>query len=197
MRLLAPPRPPLVTAAIRQARIWCAGHEIDDAPAFAHAARVAATLDHHVPDLDPRWLCAALLHDSPEFVPAGTGLDAALAVYGGDVPRIVRALQAEHQALDKPDPPIDVTDQAVLSVSTADKIVAISSLLRRAAVSGDEPGFWAARPLLRGLTGWFSRYQQAGAGRVPQPMTTRLAALLNQLDHTIHSGQPRVDGTPR
>lgn len=190
MRLLAPPRPPLVAAAIRQAHDWCAGHVIDGAPAFAHAARVAASLDRHVPDLDPQWLAAALLHDAPEFAPASVDLDATLATFGGQVPRIVRALEAEHSALDEPDPPVDVTDPAVLHVSTADKIVAIGSLLRRAAASGDEPGFWASRPLLRGLTGWFRRYQQAGAGRVPTSMTSRLGDLLDQLDRSIRQQCP-------
>jgi hypothetical protein len=46
-------RHPTIHAALALARRWCVGRIIDDAPALAHAVKVAATLHRHVPDPDP------------------------------------------------------------------------------------------------------------------------------------------------
>ena len=78
MTVLTPPRHPLIDNALADARRWCAGQVIDDRPALAHAARVAVTLGEHVTDPAPELIAAALLHDSPEFAPAGIDLDAVL-----------------------------------------------------------------------------------------------------------------------
>jgi (p)ppGpp synthase/HD superfamily hydrolase len=95
--VLTPPRHPLIDRALADARRWCAGQVIDDRPALTHAARVAVTLGEHVAHPAPELIAAALLHDSPEFAPAGIDLDAALGHrYGREVVRIVRALEAEH-----------------------------------------------------------------------------------------------------
>lgn len=101
MSVLTKPRHPTVDTALALARTWCAGHVIDDAPALGHAIRVALTLDRHVPDAHPELVAAVLLHDSPEFAPAGLTLDELLtARLGPAVTRVVRALEAEHIGLD-------------------------------------------------------------------------------------------------
>jgi len=182
MTALSTPRHPLVEAALADTRAWCAGRVIDDRPSLVHAVRVAATLDQHVPSAAPDLIAAALLHDAPEFAPPGTALDAVLtARYGPDVPRIVHALHVEHVALDQPDPPIRVDDHAVLVTSTADKIVALTSLLRRARASGNPDGFFTVRPALLRLLPHFHAYHSAGSGRVPVSMSTHLDAVLTTL----------------
>lgn len=136
------PRHPTVDTALALARTWCVGHVIDDAPALGHAIRVALTLDRHVPDAHPELVAAVLLHDSPEFAPHSVNLDELLtARLGPAVSRVVRALEAEHIGLDTipGGPPIPIGDPWVLHASAADKIVALTSMLRRAATASDPP----------------------------------------------------------
>jgi len=191
MTALSTPRHPLVNQALADARVWCAGRIIDDRPALVHAVRVAATLDQHVSGAAPDLIAAALLHDAPEFAPPGTELDAVLnARYGPEVPRIVNALHVEHVALDQPDPPILVHDQVVLLASTADKIVALTSLLRRARASGDVNSFFTRRVALLRLLPHFRAFQHAGSGRVPAGMSTHLDAVLNTLDRAPPARPP-------
>lgn len=183
MSVLTLPRHPLVDAALAQARTWCAGRVIDDAPALAHAVKVTTTLSRHVPGLDPQLAAAALLHDAPEFAPAGLDLDEDLSArFGPTVTRVVRALEAEHRALDQHDPPLADTDADVLVVATADKIVALASLLRRAYVSGDPDGFWTARPALLRLRGYLHDTHHHTVGRVPPSMSDHLGRVLKRLD---------------
>lgn len=183
MTALTPPRHALVEAALADARAWCAGHIIDDQPALVHAVRVARTVSVLYPPAAPWLVAAALLHDSPEFAPAGLDLDEVLiARYGPNVRHVVIALEAEHHRLDHPDPPVLVDDVAVLLVSTADRIVAFTSLLRRAARSGDPNGFFARRTALLRLLPYFRRCQQAGQGRVPAVMSEQLDAVLTRLE---------------
>jgi (p)ppGpp synthase/HD superfamily hydrolase len=180
--VLRPPRHRLVEHSLAQARCWCAGQVIDDRPALVHAVRVAVTLGEHVPDPDPELIAAALLHDSPEFAPVEVDLDAVLGQhYGGEVVRIVRALQAEHHALDTNNPITIADDLPVLLASTSDKIVALASLTRRAEKSGDPVGFFAARPALLALLPRFQTFRDAGIGRVPASMTRQLGAVLDTL----------------
>jgi hypothetical protein len=187
MSVLTPPRHPLVDAALAQARTWCAGRVIDNAPALAHAVKVTTTLSRHVPDLDPQLAAAALLHDAPEFAPAGLDLDHALTTrFGPTVTRVVRALEAEHRALDQHDPPPADTDRDVLLVATADKIIALTSLLRRAYASGDPEGFWISRPALLRLRGYFHDTHQHTVGRVPSGMSDHLGRVLKRLDRATH-----------
>lgn len=182
MTLLTPPRPAIVDRALADARRWCSGHVIDERPALVHAVRVAVALGEHVTDPDPKLVAAVLLHDSPEFAPANLDLDAELEHrYGPAVVRIVRALELEHLALDTGHPVTVVDDAAVLLASTADKIVALTSLTRRAAASGDAEGFFAARPALLGLLEHFAQFADAGAGLVPASMTRQLRQVLNTL----------------
>ncbi len=182
MSALSQPRDPLIEQALTDAGFWCHGHVIDDRPALAHAVRVARKLDEHAPGR-PSLICAALLHDSPLFAPDSIDLDAYLTGrYGSEVTRVVRAMQAQHEALDSANPPLLVDDLPVLLTSTADKIVALTSLLHRARLSGDVKGFFDVRqPLLR-LQSYFRQYQQAGAALVPPGMATDLARALDQID---------------
>ncbi len=181
MNVLAKPRHPLIERALADARRWSAGHIIDDRPALAHAAAVAATIGRHVPDAEPTLIAAALLHDVHDFdVP---DLDTALRGYGPRVPYIIDALRAEHAALDGPDPQVMINDPEVRLASTADKIVALASLLRRAHRSGDPDRFFTARPALLRLLDHFHACQQATVGHVPTSMSSALATVLTQLEH--------------
>jgi (p)ppGpp synthase/HD superfamily hydrolase len=180
--VLTPPRHPLIEQALRDAQQWCAGRIIDDRPALAHAARVAVTLGDHVPAPEPGLVAAALLHDAPEFAPRDVDLDAVLTQrYGAEMVRIVRALEAEHYALDNDHPSIAVDDRPVLVASTADKIVALTSLSRRAMLSGNPVRFFAARPALLDLLPHFWQFVNAGIGQVPPSMTTHLGRVLSTL----------------
>lgn len=189
MTVLSKPRDPLISQALADAMQWCAGKVIDDRPALAHAVRVALTIGEHVPHPGPDLIAAALLHDAPELAPPEVDLDVVLCFwYSREVHRIVRALQAEHQALDRLDPPVNVEDPPVLLASTADRIVAFGALLRRANASGDVQGFFAARPGLGVLLPYFWRYQQASVGLVPATMSSVVHGLLGTLTY-IYTAQ--------
>ncbi|MGH3871867.1 MAG: HD domain-containing protein [Pseudonocardiaceae bacterium] len=180
--VLSPPRHPLVEHALRQARQWCAGQTIDDRPALAHAVRVALMLGRHVPDAVPELIVAALLHDAPEFAPPHLDLDRTLGRrYGAEVTQIVRALETVHHALDSAAPIIAVEDLPVLLACTADQIVALESLLRRAQASGDVAGFFTVRPGLLRLLPHFRAFCAAGVGRVPASMSAQLDQVLAAL----------------
>lgn len=182
MSTLSPPQTRVIEQALTDARTFCAGHIIDDRPALVHAVRVAVKLDQHAPGR-PHLICAALLHDSPLFAPAMLDLDAHLTShYGPEVTRIIRAMQAQHEALDSNNPPLLVDDYPVLLATTADKIVALTSLLRRARLSGDTTGFFRTRGALLRLLPHFHAYHRAGATRVPVSMTTELGDVLVRMD---------------
>ncbi|WP_374537115.1 metal-dependent phosphohydrolase [Micromonospora aurantiaca (nom. illeg.)] len=195
MTVLSPPRPVVIERALRDARAWCAGHTIDDRPALAHAVRVAVTIGDHVAAPPPEVIAAALLHDAPELAPASPDVYQVLTTrYGPEIARIIAALQAEHQALDRPHPPIRVDDQSVLLASTADKIVALTSLLRRARATGNVTGFFARRPVLCALLPHFRAFQHAAQPRVPTSMSAHLDAVLAQLEQVttgIHTASTR------
>lgn len=183
MTVLTPPRHPIIDRALRLARVWCAGQVVDDGPALAHAAGVAVTLGEHVPAVSPQLVAATLLHDAPDFAPQGVDLDEVLEFgLGPEVRRVVRALEAEHAALDSPDPPITVDDRPVLLASTADQIVAFTSLAKRAHRSDDVDGFFIARPMLLCLLPHFRARLHAATGRVPATMAVHLDMALTRLD---------------
>ncbi|MEV0428239.1 HD domain-containing protein [Micromonospora sp. NPDC050495] len=183
MTVLSPPRAAAVDRALRDAQRWCSGQAIDGRPALAHAVRVAVTIGDHVPNPDPDLIAAALLHDIPDFAPRTPDIYQVLAAaYGPQVSRIIAALQDEHQALDTSDPPIPVDDLPVLLASTADKIVALTSLLRRAHASGDVAAFLRTRPALLTLLPHFRAFHQAAHPRVPAGMSARLDTALALLE---------------
>ncbi|RKR88426.1 HD domain-containing protein [Micromonospora pisi] len=193
MTVLAAPRHPLVRQALTDARTWCTGQIIDERPALVHAVRVAVTLARHLPGVPPELVAAALLHDAPEFVPPELDLDTILtARYGPEVPRIIRALQVEHHALDQPNPPISTDDRPVLLASTADKIVALASLIRRARASGDPDAFFTARPGLLRLLPHFHGFHQAATGLVPTGMSDQLGYVLDLIDQTAATARTRM-----
>jgi hypothetical protein len=183
MTILAAPRHLIVDRALRLAKVWCAGQVIDDRPALAHAARVAVTLGRHVPDVEPDLVAAVLLHDAPYFAPDCVDLDGVLEIgFSPQVRRIVRALEADHAALDHPNPPVHVDDRPVLLAATADQIVALTSLAWRARRSGDVDAFFTARPMLLQLLPHFHACQEAGVGLVPKTMSDELGAALDLMD---------------
>jgi hypothetical protein len=201
MTVLSAPRHPLISRGLRDSRAWCAGHVIDDRPALAHAVRVAVTIGRYAPGARPYLICAALLHDSPEFAPPDMDLDATLTRrYGPETTRIVRAMEHEHDLLDKGTPTSAVDDVPVLLASTADKIVALSSLLHRARRSGDADRFFRARPALLALLPHFQTFHQAASGRVPPALTDRLASVLISLQRAAraasHSAERHQDSEP-
>jgi putative NIF3 family GTP cyclohydrolase 1 type 2 len=182
LTVLSAPRHPLVTQALRQARQWCTGQVIDERPALAHAVTVAVTLGRHVADPAPDLVAATLLHDAPAFAPPDLDLDLVLGQrYSAEVLRIVRALEMEHHALDLAAPIIIVEDLPVLLASTADKIVALRSLLRRAAACGDVERFFVTRPGLLRLLPHFRACCDAGVGRVPPSMSVQLDQVLQNM----------------
>jgi hypothetical protein len=190
MTVLSAPRPAAIERALGDARTWCAGHTIDDRPALVHALRVAVTIGQHVPAPAQDVIVAALLHDAPDLAPAEPDIYQTLtANYGTEVARIIAALQAEHRALDEPDPPIRVDDQPVLVASTADKIVALTSLLRRADSTGNAPDFFDRRPVLRGLLPHFRAFQRAAHPRLPASMSAHLDAALTPLERATARAQ--------
>ncbi len=194
MTALSPPRHPLISRALDDATAWCAGHTIDDRPALVHAVRVAVTLGRHAPDVGPHLICAALLHDSPEFAPPELDLDATLGRrYGPETTRIVRALQHEHESLDRGSPPVAIDDPPVLLASTADKIVALSSLLHRARRSGDTDRFFAQRPILLALLPHFQTFQQSAHARIPLGMSDHLAGVLVSLQRAASTTRHRPE----
>lgn len=186
-----PPRHRYVDRAMRLARVWCAGHIIDDAPAFTHAVLVARTLVHYVPDVPPHLVAATLLHDAPDFAPAGLPLDPVLNGVGDGVAPIVRALAAEHAAMDAGERP-KLDDLAVVLVSAADKIVAFRSLVERAQRSGDEAGFWARRTALRDLMPIFGEWRDLATPLLPTTMAADLTAAL----HTLAAASSVAPGGP-
>lgn len=187
MSVLTRPRHPTVDTALALARTWCAGHVIDDAPALGHAIRVALTLDRHLPDAPPELIAAALLHDSPEFAPPDLDLDELLtARLGSAVTQIVRALEAEHLGLDTipGGPPIPIADPLVLHVSTADKIVALTSMLCRATTAPDPAAFWRRRATFRALVPYFRAFHTAAAPHLPTDMAADLDLIVVQVEQT-------------
>ncbi|MBO0876920.1 MAG: hypothetical protein J2P19_26390, partial [Pseudonocardia sp.] len=114
--------------------------------------------------------------------PPEVNLDAVLGQrYGPEVVRIVRALEAEHTALDTANPTFNVADPPVLIASTADKIVALTSLTHRARRSGDPAEFFAVRPALLALLPHFRSLVEAATGQVPASMTHQLHQALDTL----------------
>jgi hypothetical protein len=184
MTILGPPRHPLIDNALSDAQRLCAGRIIDDRPALTHAARVAVMIGNHHPLAPPEVIAAALLHDAPEFAPPDVDLDQFLtARYGAEVTRLVRGMQAEHDALDRETPYIpDSGDELLVLLSTSDKAVALTSLLRRARLSGDVTEFFAGRRPLLSLLDHFRACQLAAAGVVPGSLTVTLGSILDDLD---------------
>jgi hypothetical protein len=173
---------PIVSTALALARTWCEGHQIDGAPALAHALRVASLLGTHVPTVTPELLAAALLHDAPDFAPAaGVGdLDAVLTDrLSAEVARVVRALTDEHQELDEAgQAPPPIGDPPVLLLSAADKIVSVASVLDRADAAPDPGEFWSTRRAFFTAVPYVRAVHQAAADYLPPALADALHALV-------------------
>ncbi|MPZ87521.1 MAG: metal-dependent phosphohydrolase [Nitriliruptorales bacterium] len=181
MTVLTRPRHRLVAEALSIARVWCAGHSIDGAPALGHAVEVALKLGEHAPDAPAELVAAVLLHDAPYFAPPAEDLDATLtARLSPSVARIVRALETEHQALaGQGEPRTRTDDDWVLQASAADKIVSFTSILTQAASSHDPHAYWhTRRPFLARLPRFRSFHTQASA-HLPHTMTAELGRLID------------------
>jgi hypothetical protein len=105
------------------------------------------------------------------------------------VAEIVAVLHTEHLALDKPNPPVTLADPQALLVSTADKAVALSSLLQRARTTGDVDAFFTARPALLNLLPHFAAFHRAGIDSVPRTLSIQLGAVLERLDHATRTAR--------
>ncbi|WP_018254676.1 HD domain-containing protein [Salinispora mooreana] len=183
MTILALPRAPIIEDALAVAKQWCAGRTIDDRPALTHAARVAVTVGAHRPDVDVDVVAAALLHDAPEFAPVSLKLDHFLEYrFSPEVRRLIRGMQSEHDAMDHGTPFIpDLADSHLMLLSTADKVVALRSLLRRADLFGDVTAFFVRRRPLLDLLAFFHTYQRTSIGAVPTTLSLALDAALADL----------------
>jgi (p)ppGpp synthase/HD superfamily hydrolase len=185
MTILAPPRAAVVDAALAQARIWCAGHEIDQAPALRHAVAVTVVLGRHHPETRPQVIAATLLHDAPEYAPQHEGdgfdLDAHLNwTYGTETCRVVREMERLQHDMRPWNtmPDLDARDAQVVRAACADKIVALSSMLRRAKASGNEAAFWAKRQAFINVIGYFENFGAIAAEVCEADMVDHLADLV-------------------
>ncbi|MEV0650019.1 metal-dependent phosphohydrolase [Phytomonospora sp. NPDC050363] len=180
MSVLRYPRPPIVQAAMDLARPWCEGQIIDAAPAYAHAVKVALMLDKHIRP-HPDWLtAAALLHDAPEYAPPDVDLDTVVSdACGPETIRVVRALADLHAAMGRGGPPdLDAVDEPVLYAAAADKLVALTSILRRAKASGNPRAFFAERTAFRRAVPYFRAFVTHAQPRLPTTMATNLDTLV-------------------
>ena len=184
MSALTRPRAPIIDTAIQLGQQWCQGHLIDGAPALAHALKVARKVDEHLPTASPDLLAAMIVHDAPFFAPADLDLDVALiAMLSYKVSRIVRAIEAEHDAPDhsvNPEP--EGTDADVFVAGAADKIVSIGAILRRANRSTNTDAFWRARPAFVARVPYFRAFCSQAARRLPSDMAAELDALVRRAE---------------
>lgn len=188
MNHLVKPRHPIVERALGLARQFCEEQVIDDAPAIAHAVKVATILVRHVPDATPEMIAAALLHDAPLFVSPTADLDELLthAVADGVAP-IVKALHVEHEAMMSGTAP-RVPERPVALIMAADKVVAFRALVERAHRAADEREFWSRRGTLRGLLPWFAEWCNRATPLLPGSLTFELAVAFERLESRSHLG---------
>lgn len=199
MSVLSPPRPPIIVEAMAIAHTWCAGHVIDEAPAYIHAVRVAATLCQHVPQASTALVAACVLHDGPEFAPTRAELEARILPLGAEVLRIVDALATEHAAidsyLDDPDAAphrlrqLVAHDPRTIQAMAADKIVAFSSLLRRASRSENPGRFFAERSALTDRHPYFALFVTQARTCLPGSMARTLTTVFDELRNAARSPQ--------
>ncbi|MEV6971126.1 HD domain-containing protein [Hamadaea sp. NPDC051192] len=196
MSHLRRPRHPVVERALRLSRHYCAGNIIDDAPAFAHACKVAVMLARYVPDATPEMIAAALLHDAPEFVSPSVNLDNVLKHAIGDgVAPLVNAIHTEHAAMMSGAAP-RVPGQPVTQIMAADKVVAFSALVRRAGRAPDECEFWAKRTALQSLFPWFEQWCEMAAPQLPESLHTAVSLALARLETAAVARPQPASPTP-
>ena len=100
----------------------------------------------------------------------------------------MRALEAEHAGLNiRGGPPVLIDDPWVLHASTADKIVALTSLLRRAAPAPDPAAFWGRRIALRALVPYFRSVHTLTAPHLPASMGAELNLIVTRVEENYRS----------
>lgn len=190
MSHLRRPRHPVVERALRLSKHYCEGKTIDDAPAFAHACKVAVMFTRHIPDAAPEMIAAALLHDAPEFKPDMVVLDVVLKYAVGDgIAPLVNAIHAEHAAMMSGVPP-RVAEPPVTQIMAADKTVAFQALVTRASRAPSEAEFWDRRPTLRSLFPWFVQWCELAAPHLPESLHVAVTLALAQLEARALSELP-------
>jgi hypothetical protein len=189
MAVLDKPHHPLIAEALNLAMQWCRGHVIDEASALTHAVKVATTIGEHIEHPPPELIASALLHDAPYFAPHSTDLDEILSArLNPTVRSIVRALEREHTAMDKStEPNVDPADHWTLYASAADKIVAVGSILRRAARTDDAAVFWQRRAAFVGRVGYFTAYSAQAGPHLPASMRTELISVVDMASRATAS----------
>jgi hypothetical protein len=180
MSVLTRPRPPLIDTAIDISRDWCEGHIIDGSPALGHALKVARKVGEHLPSASPDLIAAVILHDAPYFAPADINLDRTLAeMLSPALLRIVRAIEAEHEALGHSiSPSAETADPEVLVASAADKVVSIAAITLRARRSGDPAAFWSRRRAFIDRVPYFQAFAVAAEPHLPASLVRELAAVI-------------------
>ncbi|SBW19361.1 hypothetical protein FDG2_1275 [Candidatus Protofrankia californiensis] len=179
---------------------------IDGAPALAHAVRVVVVLGQHHPTAPPALLAAVLLHDAPELAPSDQLDPVVMSLLGPETLRIIRVLEAEHRAMATPNISGEQTldrvrrlasdDMPSLLATTADKIVAFGSVLRRAARVSDPDVFWQARRPFRDQMPYFHAFRTAAAPFLPRSMACELTGLLVAADRACR-GLPHTRTVPQ
>lgn len=183
--VLSKPRHPVVERALKLARTYYEGHVINDAPALAHAMKVASVLATHEPDAPPSTIASALLHDSPIFAPSFIDLDIVLRDGVGEaIASIVHELSAEQAAMMSGQPP-RLAGRTVTLVLAADRIVAFRSLVERARRSSDEREFWTQRQGLRSMLGYFRAWYAIAEPALPASMAIDLGRALHDLESAV------------
>jgi hypothetical protein len=180
MSVLKQPRPPLIDTAIAISRDWCKGHIIDGAPAFGHALKVARKVGEHLPSASPDLLAAVILHDAPYFAPASVNLDRTLTEkLSPSVLQIVRAIEAEHEALGhSTNPSVEALDPDVMIASAADKVVSIAAITLRGRRSDDPLAFWNHRLAFIDRVPYFQAFAGAAEPHLPAPLARELATVI-------------------
>ncbi|GAB1688885.1 hypothetical protein [Krasilnikovia sp. M28-CT-15] len=181
MSASALPRTPFVTAAILLARQWCEGQVIDGSPAIGHALKVARKVVEHVPGAAPDLIAAVILHDAPYFAPTDIDLDATLArQLSPAVSRLVRAIQREHDTMDKSIlPEVSVNEPDAVIASAADKVVSVGAILHRARHAANPSAFWSARTAFLNRTAYFVAFAEAARSVLPPTLTEELERVVN------------------
>jgi hypothetical protein len=113
---------------------------------------------------------------APDFAPPGIDLDTVLtARFGPAVTRTVRELEREHSALnDRAEPTITGVTDWTVHASTADKIVSLSSIVRRASRAPDRAAYWHRRPAFVARVPYFIAFAELASPRLPPGMAAEL-----------------------
>lgn len=184
--MLTRPRPPVVEAALTRARDWCAGHVIDGAPALGHAVKVAATLGSYHPDVCADLVAAVLLHDAPDFVGEEVLAPSVVDGCGSAVLLAVRTIHREHDAMaaylrnDRLSAfgMVSALPGYALRALSADKVVSLTYVLRRARTAPDVKAYWRQRQEFVRLLPYFREFHSIAEPQVAPSLAAELGRLV-------------------